>query len=153
MSGAAGISAAKRRRAGSDFSKNQQSSGYVNHRTQHTTSRNGQVDLNNPNAILEIHDRLIHNHISNTNILTQKQDYCLSKLNEVVSENKALEAKNRMLSSNISKLDKRLKQLEQVEKLREGHVDDASVESDNDVPDTTKDLSDLSNVSFSVKEQ
>ena len=66
---------------------------------------------------------------------------------------------NKTLQTKITSLEKRLKQLEQAEQLREGHVDDASVESDNDVSvrqassEHSEDLSNLSNVSFSVKEQ
>ena len=159
MSGAAGLSAAKRRRAGSDFSNKPVNRSTPNQRSTPANSREGQVDLNNPNAILAIHDRLLHNHINATNDLANKLNLCLQKLEEQTRNNAVLEKKNRVLSNHISGLDKRLKQLEQVEKLREGHVDDASVDSDNDVStsnavsESNDDLANLSNVSFSVKEQ
>ena len=97
MSGAAGLSAAKRRRAGSDFSNKPVNRSTPNQRSTPANSREGQVDLNNPNAILAIHDRLLHNHINATNDLAHKLNLCLQKLEEQTRNNAVLEKKNRVL--------------------------------------------------------
>lgn len=156
MSGAAGLSAAKRRRAGSDFSQHQQQKGQSKGDTSRGRGK-GQIDLQNPNVILSLHDRILHDHVAITNKHTQNINDCINVINSLRDSMEMLEKKNIIISAQSIKLEKRLKQLEQSSKLREGHVEDDAPSSDDE--NTTEDsappsnkFSNLNNVSFAVKE-
>lgn len=146
MSGSASISAAKRRRAGSDYTQNMNNN--VRTPQQQNVPNSRQIDLNNPNQILAIHDRLMKNCVDIINNHT-------SHLNNLEDKMKSLVKSNDIISKKVVQYEKRIKTLEQEAVLREGHVDDKSTNTDDDDDDKpeTEDLSNLSNVSFSVKEQ
>jgi hypothetical protein len=139
MSGSASISAAKRRRAGSDFNQNMNSN--VKTPQQQNAPNPRQMDLNNPNQILAIHDRLMKNCVDILNNHT-------SHLNNLEGKMQSLAKSNDIISKKVVQYEKRIKELEQEAVLREGHVDDKVVDSDDDGTNAE----DLGNVSFSVKE-
>ena len=142
MSGSAGNSAAKRRRAGSDFNQNMNSNVQnVGQKRGNSAGNQQQIDLNNPNQILAIHDRLMKNCVDILNNHT-------SHLNNLEGKMQSLAKSNDIISKKVVQYEKRIKELEQAAALREGHVDDKVVDSDDDVTNA----GDLGNVSFSVKE-
>ena len=144
MSGSASISAAKRRRAGSDYTQNMNSN--VKTPQQQNAPNPRRIDLNNPNQILAIHDRLMKNCVDIINNHT-------SHLNNLEDKIQSLVKSNNIISKKVIQYEKRIKELEQEAVLREGHVDDKSNVTEDDDKSETEDLSILSNVSFSVKEQ
>ncbi len=142
MSGSASISAAKRRRAGSDFNQNMNSNVQnVGQKRGNSAGNQQQIDLNNPNQILAIHDRLMKNCVDILNNHT-------SHLNNLEGKMQSLAKSNDIISKKVVQYEKRIKELEQEAVLREGHVDDKVVDSDDDGTNAEN----LGNVSFSVKE-
>ena len=155
MSGAAGLSAAKRRRAQPDYTKPRgTSSGGVPPGGSKRGPR-GQIDLNNPKAILSLHDKILRDHVNITNTHTAQLNSCMDEIHKLGKTVYRYASDNHTLIKKVQRLEQNVKMLTDNEKLREGHMDDGSASEDEEAPEQKRGSTSAAgrNVSFSVSEQ
>ena len=154
MSGAAGLSAAKRRRAQPDYTKPRgTSSGGANLPGSRSVPK-GQIDLNNPKAILSLHDKILRDHVNITNTHTAQLNSCMGEIHKLGKTVFRYASETQALIKKVQRLEQNVKMLTDNEKLREGHIDDGSPSEDEERPEKKRTTASPAsrNVSFSVSE-
>lgn len=126
MSGAAGLSAAKRRRAGGgDYSNT--SNGNSGQTKKNTQSVNFGPSMNNPNQVLAVHDRIIYENINITNTHT-------NQINDMTKTFEKIGANEKNLHNRLRNVESMLNMLIQKEKLREENNTKEMYESEEGNP-------------------